>query len=159
MENSCVENRATYVNKLNLVFTRFERHDFSLSWCHGSNPKQNVRKNCSTWRAGATVLEAGKGWQGLGSDSVPAKALKACAEQLALILQQLFQATIDSRGCTSPMERIGNKDHCKSAFPIVLNNFRPVVLTSNVMKCLENILRDYVWEQRWHERSFAVCIL
>ena len=42
------------------------------------------------------------------------------------------------------MERVGNKAHYKNFLPLSMYDLRPVVLTSNIIKCLENMLKTYV---------------
>lgn len=58
------------------------------------------------------------------------------------------------------MESVGNKAHCKVSSPSAFHDFRPVVPTSSVMKCLEDILRNYLCESTVGMRDplqFAYC--
>lgn len=79
-----------------------------------------------------------------GQDGVPAKALKHCADQLAPELQLLFQASTDEGVVPDSWKLSEIKPIAKISFPKVFNYFRPVALTLNIMKCLEDILETYL---------------
>lgn len=79
-----------------------------------------------------------------GPDEVPAKVIKCCAEQLAPILKQLFQNSQDQRVVPDVWELSEIIPIAKIPFPKVFNDYRPIILTSNIMKCFEYILRIYL---------------
>ena len=52
------------------------------------------------------------------------------------------------------------KPIAKTPFPNVFNDFRPVALTSNIMKCLENIVRNLLCDRMEcfrDQMQFAYC--
>lgn len=71
-----------------------------------------------------------------GPDEVPLMVIKYFAEQLAPMLQQLFQ----DQGVVPDIWRLSEvKPIAKASFPKVFNDYRPIVLTSNNMKCFKYI--------------------
>jgi hypothetical protein len=75
-----------------------------------------------------------------GPDGISPRVLRVCADQLCGILQRLFNLSLS-------LERVPVlwKTSClvpvpKKAHPTVLNDFRPVALTSHIMKTLERLV-------------------
>ena len=74
-----------------------------------------------------------------GPDKVCPRLLKVCTDQLAEPLQELFNLSLQSgrvpvrwkTSCLVPVPKTG----C----PAVLNDYRPVALTSHIMKTLERL--------------------
>ena len=74
-----------------------------------------------------------------GPDKVCPRLLKICADQLAKPLQELFNLSLQSRrvpvlwktSCLVPLPKTG----C----PAMLNDYRPVALTSHIMKTLDRL--------------------
>ncbi len=79
-----------------------------------------------------------------GPDGICGRTLRFCAEQLSGVFQRLFQTSIDT--CTIPdiwklstVIPIPKKDN-----PKLPNDFRPIALTSLVMKTLEKIIKFFI---------------
>ena len=136
------------INQMNAFFARFDNNDFSeefsnvVSTIRGNTydriviTEDNVRRSLNRVRPGKAT----------GPDNIPARALKYCAEQLAPIFRQLFQDSLD-QGLSPVRWKVSEvKPIAKITFPKVFNDFRPVVLTSNIMKCLEDFVREYLCE-------------
>uniref|UniRef100_A0AAQ6IRP3 Reverse transcriptase domain-containing protein n=1 Tax=Anabas testudineus TaxID=64144 RepID=A0AAQ6IRP3_ANATE len=77
-----------------------------------------------------------------GPDGVSPRVLKACAPQLCVVLQHIFNLSLH-------LERVplGWKKSClvpvnKTPRPRVLNDFRPVALTSHIMKAFERLILE-----------------
>ncbi len=134
----------TYVNEMNAFFARFESHDFSdacnevMTEIQFHNDEriiikqEDAQKSLKNIRAGAT-----------GPDGMPAMVLKHCAKQLTLVLSTLFQdSVVPYKWKESEVKPIA-KINC----PKDPKDSRPVVLTSNIMKCLESILKNYICEK------------
>ena len=77
----------------------------------------------------------------LGPDGVPASLLKSCKKELSKPLYQLWRSSLDN-GCipdelllvfVSPMHKGGSKG--------VAKNYRPVALTSHLIKVFERVFR------------------
>ena len=134
------------INQLNSFFARFDTNDFSeefstiLSTIRGNTNDRIVITHESVLRS----LRRVRTGKATGPDNIPAKVLKYCAVQLAVVLQQLFQDSLDQGASPIRWKVSEIKPIAKITFPKLFNDFRPVVLTSNIMKCLEDIVRDHL---------------
>lgn len=142
------DNSETFANDLNCFFARFENSDFS-------EERNNVMRAIESRRDERLIithdqvvksLKRVRAGKATGPDGVPAKALKYCANQLAPVLHTLFQASIDQGVVPAYWKMTEIKPIPKVSFPKEYNNFRPVALTSNIVKCLEDILTTYLCE-------------
>ena len=82
-----------------------------------------------------------------GPDGICGKLLKLCASQLSGIFSKLFSWSFRESVVPSVWK---NSTICpvpKSRNPSSLNDFRPVLLTSIVMKCFERIILRYLKSQ------------
>ena len=136
------------INQMNAFFARFDNNDFSEDF---STVVTTIRGNTYdriviTEEAVRRSLNRVRPGKATGPDNIPARALKFCAEQLTPIFRQLFQDSLD-QGVSPVTWKVSEViPIAKITFPKVLNDFRPVVLTSNIMKCLEDIVREYLGE-------------
>jgi hypothetical protein len=83
----------------------------------------------------------------VGPDGISGRTLKWCAAQLCVVFSQLF--TWSLRDCTVP-EVWKRSTICpvpKNNKPKQLNDYRPVALTSIVMKCFERIVLSRLLQQ------------
>lgn len=85
------------------------------------------------------VLRAVNPHKAAGPDGVLGKVLKACADQLSGVLTRIFntslkQATVPPCLKTGTIVPVPKKASISS-----LNDYRPVALTSVVMKCFERL--------------------
>ena len=87
----------TYINDMNSFFARFDTTDFSeeladlVSRIRDINDERVVISIEEVVRSLKRVSVS----KATGPDNVPARLIKYCAEQLASIIQQLFQNSID----------------------------------------------------------------
>ena len=142
-----LDNVEAYVNQLNRFYARFDKHDFSVQsdiiWSEllGRNVEPIVVTREETLRV-LSEITPGKA---CGPDKVAGKILKFCRFCLCDILSTLYQQSVNSHLIpliwkTSeivPVPKIKN--------PIEMNDFRPVALTSVVMKCLEKIIKQNIF--------------
>ncbi|KAF7654395.1 hypothetical protein LDENG_00070260, partial [Lucifuga dentata] len=82
-----------------------------------------------------------------GSDGISPWVLKACTDQLCEILQHLFNLSLSQRKVpvlwkTSRFVLVPKKSH-----PSTLNGYRPVGLTSHIMKVLEKMMLAHLRPQ------------
>lgn len=140
------ENVDTYVNDINSFFARFDTHDFTEE-CNNVISiirERNDDRILITYEDVLQSLKRVRCSKATGPDEVPAKVIKYCAEQLVPILHQLFQDSLD-QGVVPDIWKLSEiKPIAKISFHKVLSDYRPIVLTSNVMKCFEYILRIYL---------------
>ena len=123
-------------NHINSFFTRFETHDFSS---HISAVKRSLMPDDSAVIDQERMLGLFE-YTGVNKcpdpDGICGGTLRLCDEQLSGVFQPLFQTSIDT--CTIPdiwklstVIPIPKKDN-----PKLPNDFRPIALTSFVMKTL-----------------------
>ena len=82
--------------------------------------------------------------KGPGPDGIPDRLLKACAIELGPVFQPLFKQSVDigviptiwKTSIVVPVPKISS--------PSELNHFRPVALTSIVMKCFESLILSHI---------------
>ena len=87
-----------------------------------------------------------------------AKVLKECAEELGFIYQHIFQRTIEEHTIPSIWKASIIVPVPKKSNPSVLNDYRPVALTSIAMKCLEKLVLRQIMvhtESKLDEYQFA----
>ncbi|MBN3318476.1 RTJK polymerase, partial [Atractosteus spatula] len=79
-----------------------------------------------------------------GPDNICPRVLRACADQLSGVLQRLFNLSLRlervpvlwKTSCLVPVPKKGR--------PSVLNDYRPVALTSHIMKTLERLVLSHL---------------
>ena len=142
-----VSDPETFTKDLNIFYTRFDNQDFS-SECQAllrtlppPDPEapdpfteEEVRRQLSSCKPGKAA----------GPDGIPARVLKTCAMELTPILHSLFcqsyrTATIPTLWKTATIIPVPKKPR-----PSELNHYRPIALTSIIMKCLEKLLLNII---------------
>ena len=149
---------ADFVNELSRFYARFETVDFSEENSSLSQffeqellkvPLSNVLDGTLYFSESKVrkVLNSVKINKATGPDGVSNRTLKMCSQQLAPVLRQVFLMIFDSglvpciwkESSIFPVPKITNaKDP---------NDFRPIALTSNIMKCFERLILTYLLEQ------------
>lgn len=143
------ENIEDYVNELNTFYARFDVHDFKDE-CDNILLSLNVNEDSPIVISHEDVVKSLKHVKinkARGPDNICARILKSCAEQIAIPLRVLFQASVDK--CTVPsLWKVSEIIPVpKLKFPKVNNDFRPVALTSIIMKCFEHIIKNHLCKQ------------
>ena len=141
------EQQVKFSNELNDFYCRFERDDLGedinsvvlelkekISECEEG---KDFEINASVVESLFTKLDVKKL---AGPDSISGKLLKVCASQLCSVFANLFNWSL--RECCVPSVW-KNSVICpipKKKNPSSLNDYRPVALTSIVMKCFEKLI-------------------
>ena len=141
------EQEVKFSNELNDFYCRFERDDLGedinsvvlelkekISECEEG---KDFEINASVVESLFTKLNVKKA---AGPDSISGKLLKVCASQLCSVFANLFNWSL--RECCVPSVW-KNSVICpvpKKKNPSSLNDYRPVALTSIVMKCFEKLV-------------------
>ncbi len=73
--------------------------------------------------------------------------LRTCVEQLYEIFQYIFSQSLMLQRVPEIWTKSIIVPVAKTKFPQELNDFRPVALTSLVMKCLEKVVKDEILQQ------------
>ena len=76
----------------------------------------------------------------VGPDGVETKMLKECAEELAPKLQQVFRKSLDDGEVPRQWKEAHIVPIHKGGSKAIMNNFRPVALTSAISKVMEKII-------------------
>ncbi|KAK1805253.1 hypothetical protein P4O66_019595, partial [Electrophorus voltai] len=80
----------------------------------------------------------------MGPDGICERVLKACADQLAPVFTDIFNLSLTLGIVPSSFKRSTIVPVPKKPRPSDLNDYRPVALTSVVMKCFEKLARDFM---------------
>ena len=131
-------------NVLNTFYARFERHDFSESI---SALRESLVSEHDFVIVTDDVVKLFKhlnAYKAPGPDGICGRTLRYCAEQLGGVFGRLFQLSIDSGHIPSVWKfsniiPVPKKSNSKQP-----NDFRPVALTSLVMKSLEKLIKSFV---------------
>ena len=79
-----------------------------------------------------------------GPDCIPGKVLRACADQLAGVLARIFNASLAQGVVPRCLKRAVIVPVPKKSTIGGLNDYRPVALTSIVMKCFERLVLQHL---------------
>ena len=127
---------------LNTFFTRYEK---PLS------EKPDITNNISTAPPleikEETVLKQLKGLnsrKGPGPDGLIPKVLKICAYQLAPVISELFNLSIQSKSTPTSWKSAIIKPLPKVKNPDQLKQYRPIALTSCLCKMMERLIKHYI---------------
>lgn len=132
------------VNVFNSFFSRFERSDFvnDISEMRESLVPQNglviTQGNVTNLFKKVNIRKAA------GPDSICGRALCHCADQLSEVFTTLYQMCVECGQIPAIWKTSIIIPVPKSNNPRELNEFRPVALTSLVMKTFEKILKDEI---------------
>lgn len=126
---------------------RFDTHDFKLEIEDLKNKCRINRDNVGVpFCVGdvITVFKQCKIRKALGPDNIGCRLLKECAEQLGPIFYDIFAWSlkiqkVPARWKQSTLIPLPKKQNAQ-----LLDDFRPVALTSLVMKCLEKLVKRQI---------------
>uniref|UniRef100_A0A4W4EES8 Reverse transcriptase domain-containing protein n=1 Tax=Electrophorus electricus TaxID=8005 RepID=A0A4W4EES8_ELEEL len=80
----------------------------------------------------------------MGPDGICGRVLKACADQLAPVFTDIFNLSLTLGIVPSSFKQSTIVPVPKKPRPSDLNDYRPVALTSVVMKCFEKLVGDFI---------------
>jgi hypothetical protein len=131
-------------NVLNDFYTRFEQHDFSSDV---SDLRKSLTSDYDIVVSQDSVTSLFKCIdvnKAPGPDGIGGRVLRCCADQLGSVFTQLFQLSLDSGHIPALWKFSNIVPLPKKTNPKQPNDFRPVALTSVVMKTLEKIVKSLV---------------
>ncbi|KAI5628338.1 gastrula zinc finger protein XlCGF28.1-like [Silurus asotus] len=79
-----------------------------------------------------------------GPNGITGQVLKACADQLAPVFTEIFNLSLEQSVVPSCFKQSTIVPVPKKPQPACLNDYRPVALTSVVIKCFERLVRDFI---------------
>lgn len=145
------QERIDFAEKLNTFYCRFDSRDFSKE---RENVCDSVREGLGNFAAPQIgedtvrkVLSNVNPNKAPGPDAVGGRVLKLCSSQLAPVFCDIFNMSLET--CSVP---VGWKAATicpvpKKPNPSSLNDYRPIALTSVIMKCFERIVLGMLREQ------------
>ena len=142
--NIVTDNPLTYANELNVFYARFDVHDHKTE-CEILLDSLKIDVSSTAIISQDDVLKSLKRVKinkSCGPDKISGKLLKSCADQLCEPLRVLYQSSLDQRLVPALWKLSEIIPVPKIKFPKVNNDFRPVALTSLVMKCFEHIVNN-----------------
>ena len=149
---SLCADAAEFSNQLNSHFARFEG-DFSEELTTITRELRNRSRPSDAW-----VMEFGEEevegvfrrinvHKAVGPDGVCGRLLKACSSQLAGVFARIFNASLSTGEVPSSWKQSIIHPLPKKPRPAVLNDFRPIALTSVVVKCMERLILSRLLRQ------------
>jgi hypothetical protein len=132
---------------LNSFFARFERPSTinTTQPMHSSNPTEDTAPRLSVTIAEVrSLLKQIDGRKGPGPDKLIPKVLKACHVELAPIITQLFNASIEQETTPTIWKTAIIKPIPKVPRPNQNKDYRPISITCCLCKILEKLIRTYI---------------
>ena len=78
-----------------------------------------------------------------GPDGIPSRVLKACTDQLAGVFTDIFNQSLSQSAVTTCF-KMATIVPVPKATITELNDYRPIALTSVIMKCFERLVKDQI---------------
>ena len=79
-----------------------------------------------------------------GPDGIPSRVLRACADKLAGVLTDIFNRSLSQSAVPTCFKMATIVPVPKKAKLTELNDYRPIALTSVIMKCFERLVKDHI---------------
>ena len=79
-----------------------------------------------------------------GPDCIPSCVIRACADQLAGVFMDIFSQLLSQSAVPTCFKMATIVPDPKKAKVTELNDYRPVALTSVIMKCFERLVKDHI---------------
>lgn len=136
------ENNIKFLNELNKHFGRFEA--LNTTTARKSIPRLDEQPLSLDTAEVRRTLRRVNTRKAAGPDNIPGRVLKECADQLAGVLTDIFnislsQAVVPPCLKTATIIPVPKKPTISS-----LNDYRPVALTSIIMKCFERLVKNHM---------------
>ncbi len=129
--------------EFNTCYTRFDVEDFTSETNELRNTTMcNTECNFFNQQDVINVFKKSKVGKSSGPDKIGGRLLKTCADQLGPVFYNIFQKLLYLQKMCKLWKEAIVVPVRKTSYPKTLNDFRPVALTSLVMKCFEKFVRD-----------------
>ncbi|KAI5094887.1 protein GUCD1 [Silurus meridionalis] len=126
---------SSLADKLKIFYVRFEdaaNHASGTNSMHAERARKVNTFTILTFKSVNTRMAA-------GPDGITGLVLKACAEQLAPVFTEIFNLSLEQSLVSSWFKQFTIVPVPKNPQPACLNDYRPVALTLEVMKCFERL--------------------
>ena len=138
------EERKEFVEDLNKFYCQFDVHDFTKE---KEEICEALEEQAENWAVPeVTVEEVEKVFRNVnpnkasGPDSISGKIIKTFSRELAPVYCDLYNKTLTSHQIPDSWKAATICPVPKRSQPSTLNDYRPIALTSVLMKCLEKIV-------------------
>ncbi len=78
------------------------------------------------------------------TDGITGRVLRSCADQLAVFFTSIFNESLFTSVVPTPLKKSVIIPVPKNSKPSCLNDYRPVALTSTVMKVFERLVKNHI---------------
>ncbi|KAI5090391.1 NACHT, LRR and PYD domains-containing protein 12-like [Silurus meridionalis] len=165
LPHACIQTKAETgssgsEDELNTFYTRYEAAANHASAASGTNSVHAERAGeVNTFtiseQAVRRAFKRVNTRKAAGPDSITGLVLKACADQLAPVLTEIFNLLLEQSVVPSCFKQFTTVRVPKKPQLACLNVYRTVALTSVVMKCFERLTdhKPYRWENTHHSPS------
>ncbi|KAK1784346.1 hypothetical protein P4O66_003511 [Electrophorus voltai] len=109
-----------------------------------SIPPQNDQVLCLT---AADVRRGVNPWKAAGPDNILGHVLRECADQLADVLTDIFNISLSCTVVPTCFKTTTIVPVPKKPMVSCLNDYRPIALTSIIMKCFERLIMRHIKTQ------------
>ncbi|XDV31301.1 hypothetical protein PO909_034020 [Leuciscus waleckii] len=86
-------------------------------------------------------------WKATGPDNIPGRVLKGCADQLADVFTDIFNISLSSAVVPTCFKATTIVPMPKKSSVSCLNDYRPIALTSIIMKCFKKLVMRHIKTQ------------
>ncbi len=147
--NSSAEVRADplLAEELNTFYSRFECNGgATLPICTPGSSRQSSDVCAITFSEDDVRRELKRVnvRKAAGHDGITGRVLRSCADQLAGLFTSIFNESLATSVVPTSFKKSVNIPVPKNSKPSCLNDYRPVALTSTVMKVFERLLKKHI---------------
>ncbi|KAK1806293.1 hypothetical protein P4O66_000162 [Electrophorus voltai] len=142
---SC-DSDAILPDTLNDFYARFEAQNNVAA--EKSIPLQNDQVLCLTVADVRRTLRGVNPRKAAGPDNIPGCVLRECADQLADVLTDIFNISLSCTVVPTCFKTTTIVPVPKKPTVSCLNDYRPIALTSIIMKCFERLVMRHIKTQR-----------
>ena len=141
-----VDDPKRKADELNSFYSRFDTHDFTDVTEALKDELVRCQDEPITIEERDVFLQLSKinPRKATGPDGISGKLLRNCARELTLPFRSLFQMSAETKENPRCWKTSLIVPVAKKPRPSQLNDYRPVALTSIVMKCFERIMLKYL---------------
>ena len=138
-------NEEDLAEKLSTFYTRFEKPDNATILTSCSQTATQLTEEDT-----AKVLKSVLPNKAPGPDQISPRLIKTCADELTPVLTHIFNRSLKECSVPELWKESTIIPVPKKVKPEALNDFRPVALTSVVMKCFERLVLKHLAAQTRH---------
>jgi hypothetical protein len=138
-----------FCNELNNFYARFDKHNFeNVRTCITnflrSGESESITISVEEVLKSLSSIKIGKA---AGPDDIGSSVIKLCKEPLAPVLCKIYQRSLDESYIPKIWKTSELIPAPKKNPPTCNNDYRPIALTSIMMKCLERVVKHHLTVQ------------